>query len=51
MARRLVLAAVAIAALGVSAPSASARCAPETDPLVCFVNCTVARLAGAWCKS
>lgn len=50
MARRLALVAVAAAALGFTAPPASARCAPETDPVVCFINCTVARLAGAWCK-
>lgn len=53
MARRLVLAAVAIAALGVTAPPASARCAPPNDPvdpIVCYVGCTIARLSGAACK-
>jgi len=48
--RRLMLVAVAAAALGFNAPGASAKCSPDADPLVCFVNCTVARLAGAWCK-
>lgn len=50
MARRLVLIAVAASALGVSAPSATARCSHPVD-LVCTVNCTVARLAGALCKA
>ena len=55
MIRRLTLAAVvAVAALGVSAPPASARCAPPNDPvdpIVCVVGCTVARLSGAACKA
>ena len=51
MARRLILLAIAASAIGVAAPSASARCAPDTDPVVCTVNCTLARLVGAWCKS
>lgn len=49
MARRLVLIAVAASALGVTAPSASARCAPDTNPVVCTVNCTIGRLMDAWC--
>ena len=51
MARRLLLLAVVASALGLTAPSASARCAPDTDPVTCTVNCTLARLVGAWCKS
>jgi len=52
--RRLVVAAVAIAALGTTAPQASARCAPPNDPvdpIVCYVGCTVARAIGAACKA
>ena len=50
MARRLALVAVAAASIGFAAPPASARCSPDADPVVCFVNCTIARLMGAWCK-
>ncbi len=50
MARRLVLLAVAASALGVTAPSANARCASDFDP-VCIVQCAAYRLLDVWCKA
>ena len=51
IARRLVLAALVAAAVGTTAPSASAKCSPDADPVQCFVMCTTAHLVGAACKS
>ncbi|HEX8002646.1 MAG TPA: hypothetical protein VF519_08115 [Mycobacteriales bacterium] len=51
MGRRLLLAAVALAAVGVAAPNASAKCSPDADPVQCFWMCTTAHLVGAACKS
>lgn len=54
MGRHLLAAALVAAALGTTAPPASARCAPPNDPvdpIVCFVTCTTGRLLGAYCKS
>ncbi|HEV2891646.1 MAG TPA: hypothetical protein VGX28_14830 [Frankiaceae bacterium] len=51
MGRRLLVAAVAVAAVGMTAPSASAKCSPDADPVTCFWMCTTARLVGAACKS
>jgi hypothetical protein len=48
--RRLVVVALAAAALGTTAAPASARCAPDADPVVCAVTCLAARLAGAYCR-
>ena len=54
MIRKLTLAALAVAAVGVSAPAASARCDMDANPLApvtCTVGCAVARLSGAACKA
>jgi hypothetical protein len=51
MGRRLVLLAVAAVALGVTAPSASAKCSPDADPVQCWWMCTTAHLVGAACKA
>ena len=50
MGRRLLLAALVAAAVGTTAPAASAKCAPDADPVQCFLMCTGAHLIGAACK-
>jgi hypothetical protein len=48
--RALLAVVLAAAALGVTAPSASAKCSPDADPVQCWWMCTTAQLMGAACK-
>lgn len=50
MGRRLLVAALVAAALGTTAPAASAKCSPDADPVQCALMCAGAVLVGAACK-
>ena len=47
--RTFVALVIAAAAIGVAAPSASARCGPDEPYLDCTIRCLEARLHGALC--
>lgn len=48
--RTLLAVVLAAAAIGTAAPSASAKCSPDADPVQCWWMCFQAQLIGAACK-